>query len=145
LLIEQILAALAAGDVELQGRGHTALARAWQALETIGHTEIPNHETPMPLLVRDPRGRSLGVENTQRGGRVRSSRNTNKLGWRLLVGPLPAGTFHVDFEGGTTEPTVGMLPRARLVMPDPDGGPGLTFVVGRVEVSQAHSADQSDG
>jgi hypothetical protein len=140
LLIEQILAALATGDVELQGRGHTALARAWQALERIGHTEIPNHKTPMPLLVRDPRGRSMGVENTQRGGTVRSSRSTNKLGWRLFVGPMPAGTFHVNYEGGTTEPIIGMMPRARLVFPDPDGGPGLTFVVGGAEVAQAHDA-----
>lgn len=129
--------ALAAGPVEVTGRGSKTCVTALAALRAIGEH--------VGLEAVDVNGSTVGVERTTRTpGRVASSRKSDtSRRWRLQVRLLPRDwSMPVEIHGGPAEDVPAGafdVPGTDLVFPIGDG-PGRIYVMGpalRLAVEEA--------
>lgn len=122
-LRDDLAAALTHGAVELKGRGHGSSALAWEVIGDL--------TTDAVLIVADPKGRSRGVENTQRRATWSTRRASTVLAWNLIVEAPPEG-FAMRWQGDGPRP--GRHASSRIVSTEYDGVE-LMFVCGPIEVA----------
>lgn len=121
------------GVVGLRGQGHSSLGRAWEAIQAA--------TTDRNVVVVDEKGRSRGVEATQRNTVRSSRRGSQRLAWRLVVQPAN-GRMVLDVEGGTVSPTEGHFPNARMLIHQDDQR--LVYLCGPVTLSIPATEDSPD-